>query len=199
MNLLKVAYHRLFTLLCLRNRFLKLGSRVTIKRPVRIDGPRNIQIGNGTFIQRGGWLYTESDSESSTKLKIGENCVLGYNNHIASVRSVVIGDNVLTANNVFISDNTHSYRDVSRPIIEQEVVFGRSVEVGDGSWLGENVCILSASVGRNSVIGANSVVTRDIPDFCVAVGAPALIIRHYNHKSRTWENGPPAGYLSSIQ
>ena len=79
------------------------------------------------------------------------------------------------------------------------MVFGRSVEVGDGSWLGENVCILSASVGRNSVIGANSVVTRDIPDFCVAVGAPALIIRHYNHKSRTWENGPPAGYLSSIQ
>ena len=198
MNLLNVAYHRLFTFLFLRHRLLKLGSRVTIKRPVRIDGSKNIQIGSGTFIQRGGWLYTESDSEASTKLKIGENCVLGYNNHIASVGSVIIGDNVLTANNVYISDNTHSYSDICQPILEQKIVFCGSVEVGDGAWLGENVCILSASVGRNSVIGANSVVTRDIPDFCVAVGAPAQIIKHYNHESGTWEVGPPAGYLTNI-
>lgn len=198
MNLLNVAYHRLYTLLFLRHRLLKLGSRVTIKRPVRIDGSKNIQIGSGTFIQRGGWLYTESDSEATTKLKIGENCVLGYNNHIASVGSVIIGDNVLTANNVFISDNTHSYSDICQPILEQKIVFCGSVEIGDGSWLGENVCILSASVGRNSVIGANSVVTRDIPDFCVAVGAPAQIIKHYNHESGTWEVGPPAGYPTNI-
>lgn len=198
MNLLRVAFYRLFTLLFLKNRLLKLGSRVTIRRPVRIDGPMNIQIGSGTFIQRGGWLYTESDSESSAKLTIGDNCVLGYNNHIASVGSVIIGNNVLTANNVHISDNTHSYSDISRPIVEQEVVFCRSVEVGDGSWIGENVCILSASVGRNSVIGANSVVTRDVPDFCVAVGAPALVIKHFNHESRTWEDGPPADHSTNI-
>ena len=60
------------------------------------------------------------------------------------------------------------------------------VLIGEGSWIGENVCIIGAFVGKNSIVGANSVVTNNIPDYCVAVGAPARVIKRYDHKDNQW-------------
>jgi acetyltransferase-like isoleucine patch superfamily enzyme len=60
------------------------------------------------------------------------------------------------------------------------------VRIGSGAWLGENVCVIGANVGRNSVVGANSVVMSDIPDFCVAVGAPARVIRRFDASLGKW-------------
>jgi len=60
------------------------------------------------------------------------------------------------------------------------------VSIGDGSWIGENVCIVGATIGKNCVIGANSVVTKNIPDFCVAVGIPARIIKRYDLNKCAW-------------
>jgi acetyltransferase-like isoleucine patch superfamily enzyme len=102
------------------------------------------------------------------------------------VRSVVIGDHVLTANNVYISDNSHGYEDVSRPIMQQPVIFKRAVSIGGGTWIGENACVIGVSVGRNCVIGANSVVLHDIPDYCVAVGSPARIVRRFDAAIGKW-------------
>jgi acetyltransferase-like isoleucine patch superfamily enzyme len=119
-------------------------------------------------------------------LIIGRGCAFGYNNHITSVTSVTIGDYVLTANNVYISDNIHGYEDIKQPIMNQAVQFKRAVVIGSGAWLGENVCVIGAHVGRNSVIGANSVVTRDIPDYSVAVGSPAVVIRQFNLELQSW-------------
>jgi acetyltransferase-like isoleucine patch superfamily enzyme len=121
-------------------------------------------------------------------LLVGSGCVFGYNNHITAVRDVVIEDHVLTANNVYISDNLHSYEDVGVPIMHQPVRFKNAVVIGKGSWIGENVCIIGASVGKNCVVGANSVVTHDIPDFSVAVGSPAVVIRHYDRVASRWES-----------
>ena len=92
-------------------------------------------------------------------LTIGNRSTLGFNNHITSVNKVIIEEDVLTANNVYISDNIHEYSDVTMPIIKQPIRFQGSVRIGKGSWLGENVCVIGASVGRNSVVGANAVVT----------------------------------------
>ena len=64
-----------------------------------------------------------------------------------------------------------NYQDIKLPIKSQAVVFKKSVYIGDHSWLGENVCVIGASVGRHSVVGANSVVTSDIPDYSIAVGS----------------------------
>lgn len=60
--------------------------------------------------------------------------------------------------------------------------------IGNVAWIGENVCIIGASVGKNSVIGANSVVTRDIPDFCVAVGSPARVIKKFDFSDECWKS-----------
>ena len=58
--------------------------------------------------------------------------------------------------------------------------------IGDDSWIGENVCIIGASIGRHCVIGANAVVTKEIPDYCVAVGNPARVIKRYDFEQKDW-------------
>ena len=163
----------------------RLGTGAFMFRPFRIDGANAISIGPRTVMQKSGWLYAGGEGEAPV-MRIGSDCVFGYANHITAVRKVMIGDKVLTANNVYISDNLHAYEDVSRPIINQPVLFKGEVVIGDGCWIGENVCIIGASIGRNSVIGANAVVTRDIPEYSVAVGAPAVVIRRFDKSLNRW-------------
>ena len=80
--------------------FKALGRSASMLRPYRVDGAASIELGAGTALQRGGWLYCQGIEGSSASLKIGAGCVFGYNNHITSVRRVEIGNHVLTANNV---------------------------------------------------------------------------------------------------
>ena len=166
--------------------FKHLGRSASMQRPFRLDGSKNIELGANSIVLRGGWLYCQGIEGASASLKIGNGCVFGYNNHITSVRSVLIGNNVLTANNVYISDNFHSYENTELPIMHQPIQFKKMVVIGDGAWIGENACIIGATVGRNSVIGANAVVTRDIPDYSVAVGMPAVVIRQFDLKLKKW-------------
>ena len=169
-----------------KNQFRSLSRSVFFERPFRVDGSDGISIGDGAFFQKGIWLYCCGVNGIKATLSIGNGCVFGYNNHITCVGEVIIGDYVLTANNVYISDNLHEYEDITKPIIQQPVRFKRAVAIGSGAWIGENVSIIGASIGKNSVVGANSVVTRDIPDFCVAVGAPAVVIRQYDLQLKKW-------------
>ena len=162
-----------------------MGSGAFIYKPFRIDGASAIEIGNFTVMQKGAWLYANSKDKHPV-IKIGSECVFGYANHITAISKVTIGDKVLTANNVYISDNLHSYENISQPIINQHVRFKGEVVIGNGCWIGENACIIGASVGKNSVIGANAVVTHDIPDYSVAVGVPAKVIRRYDKKIGRW-------------
>ena len=67
------------------------------------------------------------------------------------------------------------------------MIFKNNVVVGESTWLGENVCVIGASVGKHSIVGANSVVTSDIPDYSIAVGAPAKVIKQYNHQTNQRE------------
>ncbi|WP_289818532.1 DapH/DapD/GlmU-related protein, partial [uncultured Duncaniella sp.] len=69
------------------------------------------------------------------------------------------------------------------------------VRIGEGSWLGVGVSVLGANIGRHCVIGANAVVTKDIPDYCVAAGIPARIIKRYDFDSREWRKTTPDGHF----
>lgn len=182
--LLKVYLFRLFN--CYK--YKELGPRAFVAKPLRLNGRRYMSIGKNTIVQTNGWLIALKIDEHEPELVIGEGCALGDFNHIAAVRRVVFGNNVLTANGVYVSDNLHGFEDIRTPIMNQPVRFKAEVHIGDGTWIGENVCIIGASIGKNCVVGANSVVTRDIPDYCVAVGMPAKVIKQYNHASGRWEN-----------
>ena len=169
-----------------RRTFRRLDFGARLFRPFRIDGGTGIELGRDTVLQSGAWLYCRSVDEHPALLRFGKGCVFGYNNHIAAVREVIIGNHVLTANNVYISDNLHGYEDISRPIMQQPVRFKKAVSIGDGCWIGENACVVGASVGKNCVIGSNAVVTRDIPDYSVAVGIPAMVIRQFDPGLQKW-------------
>lgn len=177
---------RLWFTICYRSVFRVLGQGAFMAHPFRLDGPEGVEVGEGTTMQRGGWLYCAGVDGVPASLTLGNGCILGYNNHIAAVRDVVIGDHVLTANNVYISDNLHDYEDITRPVMHQPVQFKRGVSIGAGCWIGENACIIGARIGKNCVIGANAVVTHDIPDYSVAVGVPAVVIRTFDQQLKKW-------------
>ena len=114
---------------------------------------------------------------------IGDRCLIGRGSGIVGHFSIEIGDDVWTGHNVYITDQNHGYEDITRPISGQSQP-ERAVKIGDGSWLGFGTVVLpGVTIGRHVVIGANSVVTSDIPDFSVAVGAPARVIRRHDGES----------------
>ena len=163
------------------------GSHSFYDSPLRIDGAKNIFIGRKVCIQYKTWLGSTTICETPSRLVIEDGCTIGHFNHIYSTGSVVIHRNVLTADKVYISDNIHGYEDPSIPIKHQPIIQKKQVEIGEGSWLGENVCVIGASIGTHCIIGANSVVTHDIPDYSVAVGTPAKVIKQYNFETNHWE------------
>lgn len=168
--------------------FAFYGKKTMIIHPLQIDGVRNISIGNSTYIYDQTWLAAMPLSKQEKPfLQIGNDCVIGHFNHIYATNKIIIQDSVLTADKVYISDNQHEYHNPQIPIKNQPIRQSNPIVIGEGSWLGENVCILSASIGKHCVIGANSVVTHDIPDYSVAVGAPAKVIRKYNFDTQQWE------------
>lgn len=164
----------------------QLSVRAVIYGRVRADGKKYISIGDNTTIQRQGWLLAVKIDENDPKIKIGKYCSIGDFSHITAMRNITIEDGVLIANNVYISDNSHQYEDINTFVKDQPVIFKSEVYIKSGAWIGENVCIIGASVGRNSVIGANSVVTKDIPDYSIAVGSPARVIKRYDFSNSTW-------------
>lgn len=110
---------------------------------------------------------------------IGDRCLIGRGSGIVGHFSIEIGDDVWTGHNVYITDQNHGYEDVSLPISKQSQP-ERAVKIGSGSWLGYGSVVLpGVTIGEHCVIGANSVVTRDVPSYSVAVGVPARVIKRY--------------------
>ena len=174
-----VTYYRL----CFR----KYGKHTLILRPLLLEGKKNIAIGERTFIYDQVWLAAMPLTENKNpELRIGNHCGLGHFNHIYATNRIIIEDSVLTADRVYISDTLHTYEEPSVPIKEQKVRSPKEVVLGEGSWIGENVSIIGASVGKHCVIGANAVVTHDIPDYSVAVGIPARVVKRYDAQTQKW-------------
>lgn len=112
-------------------------------------------------------------------IRIGEGSEIGERCRISIANSLEIGERVLFSPNVYITDCDHEYHNVDVPVIDQGIVQkGQKVSVGEGSYIGINAVIVgNVRIGKHCVIGANSVVTKDVPDYCVAVGSPARVIK----------------------
>ncbi|MGY8987249.1 MAG: acyltransferase [Flavobacteriales bacterium] len=167
--------------------FKKFGKKSTLSFPFKVNGAKYISIGKKVHVNEGAWILALKINEKNPIITIGEGTYIGRFTHIVGVSDVKICDNVLISDNVYISDNLHDYKDVKIPIKSQEILEKGPVEIGENTWLGENVCVVGSSVGKHCVIGANSVVTKDIPDYSVAVGSPAKVIKKFNSTTKTWD------------
>jgi acetyltransferase-like isoleucine patch superfamily enzyme len=161
-----------------------------------LTGSSRIFIGQGVYIRKHTWLAADPLTGSAEcSLTIGDGTYVGHFCHLYATKSISLGKHVLLADRVYVTDNVHEYQDIHKPIMHQPVKQLKPVTIGDGVWLGENVCIIGASIGKNSVIGANAVVTADIPDYCVAVGSPARIIKRYDRTTESWRRTDPSGHF----
>ncbi len=175
----------------LYTRLFHRGARI-VRMPAYIRGRRHMRWGANLTVGVGLRIdaFPETDA---VVIDIGADVQLNDYVHIAAVTGVSIGDHTLIASKVFISDHNHGeYRGSDpqsapgmppalRPLVSKPVHIGRRV------WIGEQVCIMpGVRIGDGAVIGAGSVVTKDIPGDCIAIGAPARVIRRYDAASQSW-------------
>ncbi|MEI6496448.1 MAG: acyltransferase [Actinomycetota bacterium] len=165
-------------------RFGRFGAGSIICFPTNtVFNERYIHIGEGTMIgpniTLSAGMMPGQQCVTDPVVRIGDRCLIGKGSGIVGHFSIDIGNDVWTGHHVYITDQNHGYTDVTRPISQQSMP-ERAVSIGDGSWLGYGTVVLpGAQIGKHVTVGANAVVTGVIPDFSVAVGNPARVIRRY--------------------
>ena len=136
---------------------------------LRVQGKKYVTVSKGVTVRGLGWLLALKNDEHDPNLFISEGVEIGAFSHIACVRSIVIEKDVIIAHGVYISDNVHTFQRTDVPIKNQPVDFKSEVVIVEGSWIGEHACIIGVKIGRNCVIGANVVLTKDVPDYTMVL------------------------------
>lgn len=149
--------------------------------PVAIVNEGYIAVGSetliGPYVSLSVGMAIGQTMTEPVVVSIGDRCLIGRGSGIVGHLSIVIEDDVWTGHHVYITDQNHGYADTTLPI-SQQAMPERPVRIGAGSWLGHGTVVLpGAQIGRHVVIGANSVVVGEIPDYCVAAGNPAKVIK----------------------
>ncbi|MHA6608531.1 DapH/DapD/GlmU-related protein [Photobacterium damselae] len=168
------------------------SSAKLIRLPVSVRGGKHIIFGKN-FIS-GRYCRIDAFSNSGNKVIFGENCQINDSVHIASVQKVLIGSNVLIASRVFITDHQHgsysgSVQSSALELAKERKLVSSPVIIEDNVWLGEGAVVLpGVTIGENSVIGANAVVTKNIPMNSIACGVPAKVIKVYDTTTSKWIN-----------
>ncbi|MEK7802653.1 MAG: acyltransferase [Pseudomonadota bacterium] len=187
-HLLQRVRGRIFTLF-MKSLFYSIGRGTVVEPPLQFANLRGVALGHGVYINRFSWIivHKTDGGDSQPKLIIKDNAGIGMNATISAAKKIVIEENVMLGRNVYISDHGHEFADISVPIMHQGMRKVTEVRIGAGTWIGQNAAVLpGAQIGRNCVIGANSVVNSEIPDFSVAVGAPAKIVAQYSKSKKEW-------------
>ena len=155
----------------------------TIFNEQYIEIGRDTMIGPNVALSAG--MVPGQVCVTSPVVRIGDRCLIGRGSGIVGHLAIEIGNDVWTGHHVYITDQNHGYENPDLPISLQSQPES-PVTIGDGSWLGHGTVVLpGARIGRHVAVGANSVVVGELPDHCVAVGAPARVIKLWE-PSRGW-------------
>lgn len=170
----------------IKNEF-KYAGDVSINHGLDLLGGKYITIGNKTGLGKNGVLQAWDSyrgEKFNPSIKIGNNCWIGDYFNISAMNSIEIGNGVLTGRWVTILDNSHGetgYNSLIIPPRERHLYSKGKVIIEDNVWIGDKVTILSGvKIGVGSIIGANSVVTKDVPPYSIVAGIPSNIIKKYD-------------------
>ena len=161
----------------------------TIVSTIRIT-PKYIRMGRNTFVWKNARIQafpTYRGTSYNPMIILHDGVTIQQNVHITCAERIEIGENTAIVANVTITDIIHPYTAKDEHMNDQKLVV-KPVSIGPYCSIFNNAVILAGvTIGKHVVIGANSVVTHDLPDYCVAVGNPARIIKRYNPTTDKWE------------
>lgn len=193
-----VIYRKIFQLIF--NFFIthKLNLKnARIHPSAKIIGLSNIKIGNNFSAGKDFWIEAVSwhgDITYSPQIIIKDNVAINDSVHIGATNYVEIGNNVLMASKIYISDHSHGLyagdyqSDPETPPNIRPVSCNKQVVIEDNVWLGESVSVLAGvTIGRGCIIGSNSVVSKSIPPYSIAVGSPARVVKMYSIEKKEWQ------------
>ena len=164
-----------------RNQFKQFGKGSLLAPGVKLHMPNHVSIGQNSSIMSHCIIETCPTDKCTPHLKIGDNISLGEYSHITCANKVTIGNGVLTGRFVLITDNSHgnNTKEVAEIVpLAREIHSNGPVHIGDNVWIGDKVTILpNVTIGKGCIIAANAVVTKDIPEYSVAAGIPAKVIK----------------------
>jgi len=171
-----------------RRHFRHFGKDSLIAYKAYFRGEKYFSVGNHTVFFRGARFaaYDQSSTVShAPSVIIGNDCEFGNNVHITCINSIRIGNHLLTGSSVLITDNAHgdSSMDVVKCPPKERTLYSKGpIVIGDNVWIADNVCILpNVTIGDGAIIASNSVVTKDVPPFCVVAGAPARVVKNLSN------------------
>jgi acetyltransferase-like isoleucine patch superfamily enzyme len=177
--------------------FKGFGRKVSIHFSCEIQRrhSRKIEIGDSVLLDREVWLNVPvASSNSEPALIIGSKSNIGRRSVISAINHIHIQESVLFAPAVFVTDHNHEYTDPTLPISEQGVTEGGRIVIEKNCWLGYGSMVLAPRgevvIGRNSVVGAYSVVTQSCAPYSVLVGNPARVVKRYDPASGKWIKQP---------
>jgi len=173
-----------------KNRFLfgSYGKDVYIESGVVINRPRFVHVGNHVRIKRNTSINLHPRDKKSKEilLFLGDHVIISEGCFISACNRLVIEENVGVSPNVMIIDNSRVLGNIGRPSKEQDLKIGY-VQIGADSWIAYGACILpNVTIGKHCIIGALSVVNKDIPPYSLAVGSPAKVVKRYDFDRGEW-------------
>lgn len=172
------------------SRFKRFGSNSNINSPLSIFHPEYVEIGNDTNIMLNARLDcwpSYAGIKLDPKLVIGDRTQLGLNFTAICSDRLYIGDDVLVAGGVIITTQNHGMDPESERSYQRQPLISAPVYIENGCWIGEHAAILpGVTIGEKSIIGANSVVTKDIPAYSIAAGIPAKVIKTWDFEQHCW-------------
>jgi len=188
-----VLLSRFYTWIIKQN-FYSFGRNSIIKPFANLSNCQHISIGNFVDIGSNCRITVSNDflgipchSKNKVKLKIGNHVDIGNGTFISANNNTKIGNHVIMAPYVFITDHDHGFVDIKKNLHQQPLTENGKTIIGDNVFLGTKSSILkNVKIGDHVVVGANSVITKDIPSFSIVSGNPAKIIKKYDFKKKKW-------------